>query len=85
VDPERWPQAVRLVVDQIGYQVGSETVVEVHELLVDDGQHYGWLITSPSFAVRFQVLGHEPEPAPTTVPLPAWVAKLNDLPPGGTQ
>lgn len=84
LDPERWPDAVRMIVDQIGEATGVETVVDVQQLLMGDGRHYGWVISSPRLTSRFQLLGCEPKPEPVRTTEPAWYAKLNDLPPGGT-
>ena len=81
MDPERWPRAVRLIVDELGEQIGRETVIDVQQILLGNGEHYGWLIAAQGWPTRFQLLGHEPKPATTVEP--AWYSKLTDLPPGG--
>ena len=81
MDPERWSDFVRAFVDELGSKTDG--------LIIDVSytKPY-WLVKVKcpccKTEVQWTLLGGEPKPAPATIPLPAWVAKLNDLPPGGT-
>jgi len=87
MEPERWPDGVRRLVDASGATSNEHLIVDVKQLITDAGDHFGWLITLTAPAlqamVRYQLIGHEPRPL-THISEPAWYAKLKDLPPGGT-
>ena len=87
MDPERWPDEVRVAVDQIGSVMSGVTIRVAQLIAVDTSEHFGWLIATDCPCCHskgtWQILGAEPKPAPPTSIEPAWYSKLTDLPPGG--
>jgi hypothetical protein len=80
MDPERWPAFIRMFVDELGSR-NSGVVVSA------DYNEPLWRIEARCPCCKTTVMWHlmaeAPLPAAETVPLPAWVARLNDLPPRG--
>jgi len=89
MDPERWPSRVRELLDVVGVACDPhQPVIEVKQLVTaGENEHFGWFVTAKcddiGYIGAWTVFGHEPrEPQP--IAEPAWWAKLDHLPPGGT-
>lgn len=91
MEPERWPQTVRDLLDTIGTACGDRSVaIDVKQLVIAGSkEHFGWLVIASCPELfsnaRWQIFGCDPLPAPEPIAEPTWYSKLEDLPPGGTQ
>ena len=79
VEPERWPDTIRAFVDRLGTEHSGLTIaVEYSEPV--------WTVTAGCTAcgthVTWGLLAAPPRELVALTPIPSWLYKLADLPPG---